>query len=362
MNFFQILFNKQRAKLEMITGTRVLFVLQIFACLILVAIFAYAFKKSPIQEAPLQGEMGDHTAKNFTVGLLIEEVPKFRLDLNEFIIVGTVWFEYVDAEIAPSDFDNFQFQRGEFIDRSKPQVTMHGERTRVTYNFSTKLQNTTNIALYPFDSHRIDLVMVNYFGGDDRVLAKENIALSLATTTISRGWSVTKSEARSFIRLTDRKGEIPHAASINRPVIAFSIYVERDSPKTAIVILLPLILIFFIGLVSLTFDVTKYFNPILSLAVGSLTGFLLLRGVMDKIMPPTDEFTVADKFYLLLILLTTLILGIQIYVLHFHSKLASQTQLEQLLERASHNVNILRGCFFIFFTLLFLVTTAMVLI
>lgn len=356
MNIFQLYFNKQRLFLEALTKTKSLFLVLIVSLTTWILFFTYVYFtrttiEPEVQLLPAQ-EMSD---VQFT--LEIKSFSKFDINKDEFTADAIIKIDFDPRAYTPQDFTNFRIQNGQVVLKSAPLIEQNGEIIHALYEVSLTLRSHFKYADFPFDKHKIDIIFTNLISNKKTLSLKpENISLVLDSPNLGPGWNLSTTKINSGI-----DSNIDNTNNAKNYRIIFSIFTHRSSPKTAILVLMPLMLLFFLQLISLTFEVTKDFGIILSLSVGSVSGFLFYRNVMERLMPITDDFTIADKVYLLLMLYNIIILGIQIYILHYFRKLQMQTTLTQLLDRAVNNINILRGCIFILCLLALLVSTFFIL-
>lgn len=357
MNIFQLYFNKQRLFLEALTKTKSLFLVLIVSLTTWVLFFTYVYFTRTTIEPEIQLVLPQEADSRVQLALEIKSFSKFDINRDEFSADALLKIDFDPRIYALEDFANFRIQDGQIIIKSKPIVEQSTQLIHATYEINLNMRSHFRYIDFPFDKHRIDIIFTNLITNNKVLLfTPDNISLVLSSPNLGPGWNLSSTKISSGI---DQTIDGTNNAKNNR--VIFSIYTHRSSPKTAILVLMPLMLLFFLQLISLTFEVTKDFSIILSLSVGSVSGFLFYRNVMERLMPITDDFTIADKVYLLLMLYNIIILGIQIYILHYFRKLQAQTTLTQLLDRAVNNINILRGCIFILCLIALLVSTLFIL-
>lgn len=360
MNIFQLFFNRQRLFFEAITRTKVLFLILIISQIIWISFFVYVYFTREMKEPELNLEYpSTQIDDSLKLGLEILSFPKFDINKDEFSIDAHLYIDFNSTTHTLEDFSKFHFLRGQVSQKNKPIVEQSGNMVHATYEITVNFKSQMKYADFPFDRHRVDIILTNILPKQKQAyFNKENVHFVLESDNLGAGWLLTKSTVNSgFPDASETKAK----DTTDEYQIVFSMYTNRSSPKTPILVLMPLLLLFFLQLISLTFEVTKDFSVILSLSVGSLSGFLFYRNVMERLMPLTDDFIIADKVYLLLIAYNIFILGIQIYILHYFRKLQARTHLTQLLERAVNNLDILRGCIFIFCLVALLITTLFIL-
>ncbi len=337
-----------------------LFLILIISQIIWVLFFVYVYFTRDTKEPELKLEYpAENIDDSLKLGLEVLSFPKFDINKDEFSIDAHLYIDFNSKTHSIEDFSKFHFLRGQVSQKTKPVIEQSGDMIHAAYEITVNFKSQMKYADFPFDRHRVDIILTNILPKDkETYFRKENIHLVMESKNLGAGWLLTDFSMKSGF---PDASEIEAKDTTDEYQIIFSLYTNRSSPKTPILVLMPLLLLFFLQLISLTFEVTKDFSVILSLSVGSLSGFLFYRNVMERLMPMTDDFIIADKVYLLLMAYNIFILGIQIYILHYFRKLQARTHLTQLLERAVNNLDILRGCIFIFCLVALLITTLFIL-
>lgn len=358
MNIFKVYFIKNRPLFEAATQTKPMTLVLCATLLLWNALFFVAYSESTPRENQVQLYAHPHITPTLRAGLEIIDFSRMDIIRDHYLIDAVLWFDYDPQYFSADDFRDFSIYRGNFVGSIKENTQTMGKMAKTIFVFKVELQSLVSYLEFPLDKHRLDVVVSNFLVNSGSSIDNRNISFSTHKNAVDRGWEIYKTDHEIGLI---KNNEVGYKQSFNHDLrLVFSTYIRRDSPKTAVMVLTPLILIFLMGLISLTFDVLKNFNAILSLSVGSLTGLLFTRNVIDKFMPFTDQFTIADRMYLLFIILTVLVLGFQIYFLQLFMNLQDKTQLSQVIERHIANVNLLRGSVFIFFCIVLLATTAMI--
>lgn len=361
MGLVSLYFRKQRRFLERITDIRLLYVLLLLSALMIVGMFIICYYRVVIvNEKPhitplTAGQLEEAQAQNILVdcGLFIKNFTAFNINKNDFVLEGSIWFIFDPAKISKEIIDQFGFERGTILEKSSPLIETRDGKQFARYDIKLKFETTLNYMFFPFDQHRIDIIVVNKATTPQNLIYQSSVdALEFASDIYLKDWKLTSKEVRLGLtgqHLSD-ESEVP----LTYERVIFSLHVAPASIKRLLLIFTPLFLIFFLGLFSLTFDVAANFGTILSMAVGSTTALFFYPGSIAGLSPTTDYFTVSDRVYLLLFIITIVTLGVQIYLLHFYQKIQRQTQLQEVLNYTAMSLNIIRSCFFIFCLVLML--------
>lgn len=363
MNYVQIYFRKKRLLFEAITDIRVLFSALILSFVIIFAFLTFAFyRKGTIEKVPQLKpyplELIEASALNKTqiiCGCTITDFLEFSIQKNQFKFQGDLWFTYDPTMIDPSVFKQFYIVGGFISELEGPFITTEDAHHniliyRITGSFICPLEYKN----FPFDAHRlsidfeipgIDTKKMVLVGIPESIKCIPNIQIPVPGWNYNGFTEAITGTAQVFQGCSAEKIEHAH--------VVFSAVVSRASFKKIFLIFIPLFLIFFISLFSLTFDVVKSVSTVLSLTVGGVTALFFYQTSMDRISPVTETFTLADRAYTVILLLTIITLTLQIYLLHFYMRKERMTSLPEILQHTAMTINIIRSGFF----LLFLIAT-----
>lgn len=353
MNFIQIYFRKRRRFLESITDMRILLLLLIATCASIGVLFFLVHTRTKVIEPKISLAPLPTNITPVTTGILVKHFTTFDVLKDKFTLDATVWFSYDNTTISVDDLGQFYFERGTITHKSNPIISTHNNANIVKYDITVQLRSNLYYQQFPFDNHRIDIILSNPVLNNKSIsLVCDDQTFSVMEHAVTNEWKIIKTNCTHGVKKTPN-------SNMDFEQTVFSLYVARNSSRTLFLLFIPLFAIFCIGLFSLTFDVAKNFSAILSLSVGSTTGLLFYRNVINELIPYSDYFTISDRIYTLLLALIMIALTIQIYLLHYNRKRAEQTQLEELLKYTAMSLNIVRSCFFIFFLLVTLIATIM---
>lgn len=355
MNYAQIYFKKKQAFFERLTDLRVLFGALIGVSIIIAIIFIIALYRTKIDDPivsiiPIEPTVLENNNHIVEVNLFVNTFSEFEIIQNNFNMDATIWFSYDENSVSATTIEEFQFENAKIINKSLLQSEkLPNGKTLVSYNVQLSFKGNFNYHYYPFNRHRLNIVLINPSTDIQKlVYVTTDKNFNVSDKAFTKDWKKTSTQTR--YGLAERRLMLDNKqTTISYERVIFSINFDRNSLKTLFLIFLPLFLIFFIGLLSLTFDVLTQFTIILSLNLGSTTALLFFAEILNKSSPVTNIITLADSIYFLLLTIVITTLTLQIGMMHYLYKRQSLTQLKEVIDEAALSVNIIRGLCFIFF-------------
>ena len=265
--------------------------------------------------------------KLITTGLNLRNFLKFDLFENNFVADIYLWFEYDAAHINQKDIEDFSFGKAEIISKSKPYITTNGNRTQVGYDVKIKFPSNLNYKFFPISSHRLYLTLNNLSLSSDTALFDVTPeTFSVSKTLYINGWqyldkgvvSGFKSlqlngqdalqeksfQRKSFQRKTFQRKTFPRKTF---PRVIFAIDFIGTGFRNLLLILLPLLVIFFVGLFMLGIDPTKYYSSIVAGVSATITALLSYRFVIETLSPDSSYFMLSDHLFDLILVLNFMI-------------------------------------------------------
>ena len=264
----------------------------------------------PKKEAEVGGAIAE-----IKTGLYIHDFPVFDVVHNKFIVDCIVWFQFDPTVISLDTVGNFAFEKGTILKRTPPDTKMINGELFARYLVRVELASTLDYKFFPINDHRIFIVLANQFVTPNEMRYKVSEAgFLIAPEIYAQGWTPIDRTVRSgysearLDRYDDKK-------VVRHPRVVFSIDFEKAGLRKVLLILIPIFLLFFIGLFSLIFDHDRGARAILSLSVGSLSGLLAYRFVIEKLSPEVGYFTLTDHAYTLILGLIFILFLFNMYIM-----------------------------------------------
>lgn len=279
--------------------------------LILSFILFVAFLYRPITEFhPINNEptIYDASAEPVTrikTGLSITDFLKFDVIKNEFEINAIIWFIFDPKKISPETIEKFAFTKGQVTYRSNPVITDSDANTRkALYFIRVTFSTIPNYKRFPLDDHNLFLNLIN------TELLSENVAFvvdeyTLAPNLYAAGWKIARHEARAGYGKT----EIGENQTIVQPKVSFSIGLSKQDYRQLLIIMLPLLLIFYCGIFALSI---KDITDAIELVLASIAGLTAYSFVIQTLSPSVGYLMLCDYMFLLFLAATFVIFFITI--------------------------------------------------
>ena len=247
-------------------------------------------------------------------GLFIKNFSEFNVIENLFEINGIVWFEFNPHQISLDLIEQFSFEKGTIIKKSKPEIKIINEKLLARYKIKVRFKTDLNYQYFPLEDHNLYLVLTNsHLNPKEIVLTSLNTDLTSAKNISTRDWQLINSEVNyGYIEsLVDEETPLKNTAY---PAACFNLFFTKIGIKNLLIIFIPLFVAFFLGLFSLMLeDINK--KGILSLSVGSLTLLVFNLSVIEKLTPKTSYFCLSDSIFTLILTSVFIMLLVNIAVI-----------------------------------------------
>lgn len=235
-------------------------------------------------------------------GLYINNFPSLDFVNNNFVFDGILWFEFDPALISLNTVSKFSFDKGEILSISEPYTQLTGNKFFARYMLRVNFKTDLNYTLFPFDDHRVDIILVNRsIDPSEMIFSSYSPYFETAPSAQFSGWYLYDLLVNTgyYESILDRSGI---QKAVAQPRVVFSLCLRRHGTRNILLILLPLFIIYFISLFSFAFDPEKNPGTIFSLASAGVTGLLSYRFVIEGMSPKVGYFVLSDKIFILFLL------------------------------------------------------------
>jgi len=249
-----------------------------------------------------------------TVGLHIRNFPEFDFVSNKFEFDGILWFEFDPALISLETISKFTFDKADLIKKSEPYTKLIDDKFFARFDIRVRFNMTLDYQFFPFDDHRMFITLINRFVPPNEVMFRSGeIDFSIADEVKISGWEIEDREVRVGYAQDYLEAHEPQK-TVLYPKIVFSIDFRRSGIRYILLIILPIIIIFFMGLYSFAFDPQKQSAMITGLAIGGITSLLSYRFVVERLTPQVGYFVLSDYIFTILLFfaLIEVLLGLAI--------------------------------------------------
>lgn len=241
---------------------------------------------------------------DIVTGMTINDFSVFDITKNKFVMRGIVWFIYDPIAISLDTIEQFTFFKGTILKKSKPEVKIiQHNKAFARYEIQLEFNSDLNFQDFPFDNHRIFIMMSNlsleraealftttqsYFKMEDRLYTTHPRII----THLQVQYGYTKTE------LIPRTSD----ARVERPVVVFSFDYIKPGIRSILLIIIPILLMFFMALFPLSLDPTTHAREIFGTSIGVLTSILTYRFVIESLSPQVDYLSIGDYLYIFVLL------------------------------------------------------------
>jgi len=324
------------------------------AALVVVASFAgamYFFRPADNQpdvnlvDMAMRKEIRDF-ASVVRTGMYIKNFETFDIRGDSFVMGAVIWFDFLTSEVTLNTVRNFSFINGKILEKSDGDVQINGSRMLVRFDIRVDFKSQLNYYRYPFDDHRVSLVMTNNsVTPSEMYFTVVNNSFTLAPDAYTANWQVLGLDtAWGYSKLNLDPNDA--SKKMLRPVVAYSINFAKSSLRNVLIIFIPLsismlfgLLTFFLGL----FDVRGRATMIAS----ALTANLSYRFIIDNMMPRAIGYlTTTDSLYMLYLLILILIFIFQTWLSTYTVNKELQPAKASSLQRTNDLLYL--GCVLIF--------------
>lgn len=255
-------------------------------------------------------------------GLFINNFLKVDLIKNKFELMGTVWFEFNKHEIELSKLEEAVFSKADVKSQANLHDNLCGMATPVLKEFNgivqaqypVKIDFIANLEhkLYPFDSHRLALTLNNMHLDPERfALVVDQDSLVISPNTATQGWDIIDRSVRSGYV----SKQITSSQVVSYPRVVYTIDFVRNSFKDILLLLLPLLVLFFMSMFSFSYDHKVDRENILEIGVASVAAMVAYRFVIDTVAPNTPYFMLIDWLFALFLVLAFLVFLVNVFEL-----------------------------------------------
>jgi hypothetical protein len=236
------------------------------------------------------------------VGLNIDHFQVFDMVRNNFIFSGIIWFKFDPGAISISTLESFVVRRTEILQRSHPDTQLIDNQLLVTYNIVARYTSQLDFTYFPLDGHVLYLTLMHPSLSPQEIIfdsSKQNFIVK--AETLAFGWKMLNTDVKTGYRTTVLDEFDPRT---NRaiPIAIFSIEYLRTGIRYILSIILPLLLIFYLGLFS--FSIRRGSVTFTAVCVTALISY---RFVIENISPSVGYFMLSDYLYFSFLTATFLI-------------------------------------------------------
>jgi len=246
------------------------------------------------------------------VGLHVVDMPDFNLVSNTFGLDGIIWFEFDSDQISLDTISKFAFEKGVVKQLSKPNTRLIGNKLFAEYKIKLQFTSSLSNQFFPMDDHRVFITLINtHITPREAVFLESRESFTMSSNIFTAGWKIIGYGMRTGYAeaVLDKHDK---TKVVRYPKAIFSIDFRRSGIRQILLILLPLFLIFFIGLFSFSFDPDTNGRLIFGLSSASLSSMIAYRFIIQRMSPKAGYFMLSDHIFTMFLIFAfiSFILGI----------------------------------------------------
>lgn len=247
-----------------------------------------------------------HGRSKVDVGMHIDNFSTFDVKDGHFIFEGDVWFQFNPSNVSLDTIAKFSFDNGFIVSKSEPFTKIINGLMFASYHVRAEFYSELDHRLFPFNDHRIFIILKNdFFTPQDIMFETDFRNLTLQKNIKPMGWRPLLFAGKTGYFKTNLKAGDGQKV-INYPVTIFSLDVLKPGFRKIFAIVTPCLVLFLFGLLALLIQGNH--NLQITVAVGSLSGLIIYRFVIESLIPNVGYFTPADYLFLICLASTSLVM------------------------------------------------------
>jgi len=244
-------------------------------------------------------------------GMYIKNFEVFDITNDHFLIGAVVWFEFFTDEVMLDVVQDFSFVNGKILEKTPGDIRINGPTMFIKYDLRIEFKSELSYYRYPFDDHRVSLVMTNNsVAPNEMYFTIENSCFSISPDVYTGNWKILELDtAWGYFKLgLDSRDE---SKKMMRPSVAYSINFEKSSIRNIIIIFVPMFIALLFGLLTFIMGLSNTGNR-MKMCISGLTALLSYRFIIDRMIPAVGYLTTTDLVYILYLLILLVIFVLQL--------------------------------------------------
>lgn len=236
-------------------------------------------------------------------GMFIKNFQTFEVTNNNFTIDAVLWFEFNPDEIMLETVEKFSFDKNKILYKSPADIKIIDSKMFAKFNIVFNVKTSLNFHKFPFEDHKIAIVLSNNFVTPSEMYFTTNInSFQIAPNIIPTSWKFQDLNVDSgYLNLELDK--LDKTKKISSPKVLFTIDIKKNGIRRILIIFIPLFASIFLSLFSFVMNIANVVGKF-SLAVSALSALLGYRFVIEQMMPKVGYLTTTDLIYVILLLIS----------------------------------------------------------
>jgi hypothetical protein len=235
------------------------------------------------------------------IGLSVRNFSYMNMKEGRFKIEGTLWFLFKPGEISLKTIEQFDIERGTLLKKSAARAKLHHQKILASFDVTIEFLSQLEHKKFPVTDHRIFLIVkMGEVSKSELTFNATHSGIMIAPDVQQQTWKLKEYRAQTgyYSEILDGHNE---ALNVSRPVAMFSFDFENPGFRVLLLLLIPEFILFLFGLFSLIIPFKDAAGSI-NLSIGSISGLIVHRFVVENISPDVGYFTFFDKIYVFFLL------------------------------------------------------------
>lgn len=264
---------------------------------------------------PLQMSEFGGSPVTIRTGVYIKQFSEFDIIAGKITFFGLLWFEYDPETVSLQTIENIFIEGGEILQKSDPQlVYLENKKMLARYHVRIRLFPLFDFKNFPYDDHRVTFwVTHNYMGPQELAFESSVKDFHIEQNLEQFGWRLYGVRVKIGY-LFDELSSGSDRFNLYRPCALFSINYARYGVRYAVIIFLPMLLIFFMSLFTLSLDPKHYFSTMVGMSTGGISGLIAFRFIMENMSPQVAYFMISDYCFYVIFTLVFIIFFFNLFL------------------------------------------------
>jgi len=237
------------------------------------------------------------------VGLNIQDFQTFDVINKKFVFNGTVWFLLNPGFISLKTLSKFEFAQGQILEKGEPKTEIIDNKLFVEFPIRVQFTSPLDFNYFPIDDHNIHIIFTHpQLSPEEMNLQSWQQYFTDLSDEKSLGWE--RIDTNVYNGYSDiQLDEFDENKEQLIPTVVFELKYSRYGSRYIVSILLPLLLIFYLSL----FSLSSTHRTAISLATGSVTAILAYRFVIENLSPNSGYFMLSDYIFFMFLMATVFV-------------------------------------------------------
>lgn len=263
----------------------------------LLAVVTYLFLSSPVfSQGADTLELEDKGPDTLGIGMYVFSVYDVDFPANQLNIDFYIWYTFKNDSINPSE--TFELVNDKEIEKQTVYTEDYGEINYQTFRCNAVVREKWDIGNFPFDEHKIEIIVEDFEDKDNVVFIPDSIGTKLdsAVMQMLQDWEITGYSIREEDYIYETNYGDPTVSSTDYPPysrVIFEFTIKRKGTGLFIKLFIGLFISILLALITLIINPMDL-DPRFGLSVGALFAAIANSFVIASTLPETASFTFLD--------------------------------------------------------------------